>query len=157
MPLPSRPMVEEKIRLAVELKAHHEDLAKAAQLSEEIIGDLVLGSEMNTRAFMSVFRQLATLYSSFVELHATGHLHPAPLNSLILQFQHNIAAETENSKNYLALLALEARHDEEHHFHADLASNLELRQIVLLCFRDEILLREQGFTQTPLHDVDLSI
>ena len=48
MPLPSRPMVEEKIRLAVELKAHHEDLAKAAQLSEEIIGDLVLGSEMNT-------------------------------------------------------------------------------------------------------------
>ena len=157
MPLPSRPMVEEKIRLAVELKAHHEDLAKAAQLSEEIIGDLVLGSEMNTRAFMSVFRQLATLYSSFVELHATGHLHPAPLNSLILHFQHNIAAETENSKNYLALLALEARHDEEHHFHADIASDLKLRQIVLLCFRDELLLREQGFTKTPLHDVDLSI
>ena len=40
MPLPSQPAVEEKIRLAVELKAHHDDLAKTAQLSEEIIGSV---------------------------------------------------------------------------------------------------------------------
>ena len=157
MPLPSRPVVKEKIRLAVELKAHHDDLAKTAQLSEEIIGDLVLGSEMNTQAFMRVFRQLEILYTSFVELYATGHLHPAALNSLILHFKHNIDAETENAKNYLALLALEAQHDEAHHFHADIASDLELRHIVLLSIKNELILREQGFTNTPLPDVDLSI
>ena len=157
MPLPSQLAVEEKIRLAVELKAHHENLVRTAQLSEEIVGDLVLGSEMNTRAFMRVFRQLEILYNSFVELYATGHLHLAPLNSLIFHFQHNVDAEMKNAQNYLALLTLEERHDEEHHFHAAITSDLELRHIVLLCFKNEIRLREQGFTNTPLQDVDLSI
>ena len=41
-------MVEDKIRLAVELQTYHENLAKAAQASEEIIGDLVYVSEINT-------------------------------------------------------------------------------------------------------------
>ena len=150
-------MVEDKIRLAVELQTYHENLAKAAQVSEEIMGDLVHASEMNTRAFMRTFHQLTSIYHSFLELYATGNLLPAPLNSLILHFQHHIAAETKNTTNYQALLALEAQHDDDYHFHTAIASDLDLRHLVLLCFRDELLLREQGFTKTPLHDVHLNI
>ena len=157
MTLLSRPMVEDKIRLAVELQTYHENLAKAAQASEEIIGDLVYASEINTRAFMRTFYQLASIYRSFLELYATDNLLPAPLNSLILHFQHHITEDTKNTANRQSLLALEGQHDDDYHFHTAIASDLDLRYLVLLCFKDELLLREQGFTKTPLHDVDLNI
>jgi hypothetical protein len=157
MPLPSLPAIEDEIRQIIELKTQHEELARTAQVNEEVLGDLAFGSETNTRSFMTIFQQLKTIFNFFVALHTTGRLHPAPLASLMFHFRHNIDAETRNAQNYLAILPLEERHDTEHHRHADILSDLEHRHIVLLAVKNETRLREQGVQDTHLQDIDLNV
>ena len=157
MPLPSIPVIEEEIRQIIELTTQHEELARNAQANEEVFGDLAFERETNPRSFMTIFQQLKIIFNFFVTLHNTGRLHPAPLTSLMFHFRHNLDAETRNAQNYLTVLALEERHDTEHNRHADIVSNLELRQIVLLAVKNEISLREQGVQDTPLKDIDLHV
>ena len=157
MTLHKRPVVEQRINLASELQTHHQNQAKAAQAAEEFVGDLIHASEINTQAFIRTYHQLTSIYHSFLQLHATGNLPPKHVDSLILHLQHHITMETKNTTNRQSLLAVEADYDDEYNFHADLASDLEVRLLVLLCFRDELLLRDQGCTATPLHDININI
>ena len=157
MPLLTIPVIDEEIRQITELTAQHEELARNARANEEVCGDLAAGSEANTRSFMNIFQQLKIIFNFFVTLHTADRLHPAPLGSLQHHFQHNLEAETRNARNYLAILALEERHDMEHDRHADIVSALELRHIVLLAVKNEIRLREQGVQDTPLKDIDLRV
>ena len=154
MPPLSLPVIENEIRQILELTTQHEELTRTAQGNEEAFGDLAFGSETNTENFMTIFPQLKNIFNSFATLYATGRLHPPLLASLMLHFKYHLDAETKNAQNYKKILAMEERHDTEHHRHADILSDLELRHIILLVAKDEIRLREQGAQNTPLQDID---
>ena len=157
MPLPTLAEIDEEIRRVTLLTAWHEELARNAQASEEVCGDLAVSSEANTNSFMDDFHQLKVVFHYFVSLHTNGWLHPAPLASLQHAFKKNLEAETRNAQDYKAILALEGLHDMEHDRHADIVHSLEVRHIVLLAVKDELRLRQQGVQDTWLRDLDLNI
>ena len=151
------PAIEHEIRNVTELQAHHEEVARRAQTEEEVSGDIALESEEKTYQFTLHFPKLKQLFTLMMDVHSNGRLSPELLNSLMLHFQVHYDAEIQNTKNYKAALALEEHHDTEYHRHAELASNLELRHLVLLAFRDDLQLQEQGADNTPLQDVNLNV
>ena len=97
MPRLSLPEIENKISHILELITTHKQLACTARVTENILNDLAFASEMNTRSFMQIFQQLKTLYTYFVTQYLTGRMYPIPLASLMLQFRHNLEAETQNA------------------------------------------------------------
>ena len=157
MSLNSLPAIEDEIRRIIELQNQHQELAQTAQANEEVFGDLALESETKTYHFMAIFKQLKNLFTLFMTLHTAGCLRPASLTSLMLQFRLHLDAETRNTEHYNTALALEEHHDTEHHRHAELLSNLELRHLVLLAIQDELRLQEQGAPNTPLKDINLDV
>ena len=157
MPLPTLAEIDEEIHQVTLWTAWHEELARNAQSSEEVCGDLAVISEAKTNSFMDDFHQLKVVFHYFVSLHTNGWLHPEPLASLQHHFQKNLEAETRNAQDYKAILALEGLHDMEHDRHAEIVHSLEVRHIVLLAVKDEIRLRQQGVQDTLLRDLDLNI
>ena len=157
MPLPTLAELDEEIRRVTLLTAWHEELARNAQASEEVCGDLAVSSEANTNSFMDDFHQLKVVFHYFVSLHANGWLHPEPLTSLLHHFKKNLEAETRNVQNYKAILAQEGLFDMENTRQADIVNYLEVRHIVLIAVKDELLLRQQGVQDTWLRDLDLSL
>ena len=146
-------MIEEKIIRILELTTQHAELARTAQNSEEAFGELAVESETKTEYFMATYPQLKNAYNSFVALYTAGRLHPTALNAFMLLVQYHFDAETKNTEAYKRIIAMEGRHDIEHHRHDDILSNLELHHIVLLAAKDEIRLRERGVSNTPLQDI----
>ena len=90
MPLPTLAEIDEEIRQVTLLTAWHEELARNAQASEEVCGDLAVSSEANTNSFMDDFHQLKVVFHYFVSLHTNGWLQPKHLASLQHHFQKNL-------------------------------------------------------------------
>ena len=157
MSVNSLPAIANEIRHLSELQAQHEELAQSAEAEEGVFGDIAFESEEKTYQFTLIFPMLKKLFTLITTLHSTGRLHPALLHSLMLHFQLHFDAETQNTKNYKAALALEDHHDTEYHRHAELASNLELRHVVLLAIHNDLQLQEQGAHNTPLQDINLNV
>ena len=74
MALPTLAELDEEIHQVTLWTAWHEELARNAQASEEVCGDLAVSSEANTNSFMDDFHQLKVVFHYFVSLHTNGWL-----------------------------------------------------------------------------------
>ena len=157
MALPTLAELDEEIHQVTLWTAWHGELARNAQSSEELCGDLAVISEAKTNSFMDAFHQLKVVFHYFVTLHANGWIHPEPLTSLLHHFKKNLEAEILNAQDYKAILAQEGLYDMENTRQADIVNYLEVRHIVLIAVKDELLLRQQGVQDTWLRDLDLSL
>ena len=157
MALPTLAELDEEINKVTLWTAWHGELALNAQSSEELCGDLAVISEAKTNSFMDAFNQLKVVFTYFVTLHANGLLPPEPLTSLLHLFKKNLEAEILNTQDYRAILAQEGLYDMENTRQVDIVDYLEVRHIVLIAIKDELLLRQRGVQDTWLRDLDLSL
>ena len=156
MSLRKKPVLDQRIKLASELHHYHLDKAKAAQAAEEFVGDLIHASELNSQIFIRNYHHLTSMYHFLLSLPTTDCLTLVYVDSLLIHLHHYVLMETENVSYRQYLLTVEADYDDLHNLHADLASDTELRLLILLSFQDEILLRDQGRVATPLNDINLN-
>ena len=157
MALPTLAELDAEIHQVTLWTACHAGLARNAQYLEEKCGDLAVISEAKTHSFMDAYNQLKVMFTYFVTLHPNGWLHPEPLTSLLHHFKKNLEAEILNAQDYKAILAQEGLYDMENTRQADIVNYLEVRHIVLLAVKDELLLHQQGVQDTWLRDLDLSL
>ena len=157
MAQPTLAELDEEIHQVTLRTACHTGLARNAQYFEEKCGDLAVISEAKTNSFMDAFNQLKVVFTYFVTLHANGLLPPEPLTSLLHLFKKNLEAEILNTQDYRAILAQEGLYDMENTRQADIVDYLEVRHIVLIAIKDELLLRQRGVQDTWLRDLDLSL
>ena len=137
--------------------ACHKGLARNAPYLEEKCGDLAVISEAKTDSFLDAYNHLKVMFTFFVTLHANGLLLHEPLTSLLHLFKKNLEAEILNTHDYRAILAQEGLYDMENTRQVNIVDYLEVRHIVLIAIKDELLLRQRGVQDTWLRDLDLSL
>ena len=157
MALHKLPLLEQRIRLKDELLQVHTAQASAAQTSEELVGDLVHATELNSQLFENNFPKLTSLYNLLLDLHGSGCVPLAYVNHLFTHLDSYILIEVENLRYRQHLLPLEAEYDALHDHHSTLASDIKLNLLTLLSVRDEVLLRAQGHPPLPPADLNLNL
>ena len=156
MSLRKKPVLEQRVRLAYELFQFHLDKASAAQTAEELLGDLVHATELNSQLFANNFHRLNSLYNLLLNLQNSGCIPLVYVDYLFIHLNNHVLTEMENVRYRQHLLPLEAAYDDLHNHHTTLASNTQLNLLTLLAVRDKILLRAQGHPATPLADVNIT-
>ena len=155
MSLRKLPVIEQRIRLTAELFQGSNEHAITAQANEELIGDLVVATEMSSEMFQANYPRLSSLHSTLIELYGLGFVPLAYVTNMSMYLDRFILDEFENLRYRSQLLDLEAFYDNLHAYHSIMASNLDISLITLLAIRDELLLRAQGNQATPLADLNL--
>ena len=72
MALCKHPVLDQRIRLVDELLQASIDQAIVAQASEELVGDLVLVTELNSEMFQANYPKLSSLHSILIDLYGSG-------------------------------------------------------------------------------------
>ena len=157
MALRKLPVLEQRVRLADELFQIHLDQAIAAQTSEELVGDLVLVTELNSQLFQINFPRLTSLHNILLDMHGSGFVPLAYVTNLSIYLDNYILVKVENLRYRHQLIALEAVYDTPYDHHSTMASNIDLSLLTLLAIRDEVLLRAQGYPASPLADLNLNL
>ena len=157
MPPLTIPIVTEAINEVILMIARHSALANDARQCEEFCGALAADSEDRTVLFEDDFQKHEVLFNHLAELYHLGRLQPAVLAALQLQVAYRCAAENQNAQDYKEILALESHFDLEHTRQEDIVHDLEVRHIVLLAVRDELIQRQLGEEDTMLRGLDLNI
>ena len=155
MALRKLPVLDERVRLAAELLQASSEQAIVAQANEELVGDLVIVTELNSEMFQANYPKLSSLHSILIDLYGSGFDPLAYVTNMSMYLDRFILDEFENLRYRNQLLTLEAFYDNLHDFHSTRASNLELSLLTLLAIRDELLLRAQANQPTPLADLHL--
>ena len=143
MALRKLPVLEQRVMLTDELFQASIDQAIVAQANEELVGDLVIVTELNSEMFQANFPRLSSLHSILLDLHGSGFVPLAYVTNMSMYLDCFIMDEFENLRYRNQLLALQAVYDNLHDYHSTRASNIELSLLTLMAIRDEILLRAQ--------------
>ena len=157
MALRKLPVLDERVRLTAELLQASTEQAIVAQAHEELVGDLVLVTELNSEMFQANYPKLSSLHSILIDLYGSGFVPLAYVTNLSMYLDNYILAKFENLRYRNQLLALQAVYDNLHDYHSTRAFNIELSLLTLMAIRDEVLLRAQGNQTTPLADLTLDL
>ena len=154
------PLVNTALTAVTENTVRHAALAVEARLAEEFCGQLSQDREERTFRFEDQYKEFELLFHRLNELHRTGRIELWVLHTLQVQVQvqvaHLCAAQEQNFQEYRAILEMEQHFDEENTKQEDLVHDMEVREIVLLAVRDELVQREAGEVDTLLQGIDLS-
>ena len=150
------PMVNRGIDEVTVNTVRHAARAVEAQLAEEFCGGLAKAREELTFKFEDNYKELELLFHRLSELFHTGHIELWVLHALQVRVAHLCAAQEQNFQEYRAILEMEQHFDEENTKQEDLVHDMEVREIVLLAVRDELVQREAGEVNTLLQGIDLS-
>ena len=157
MALRKLPVLDERVRLTAELLQASTEQAIVAQAHEELVGDLVLVTELNSEMFQDNYPKLSSLHSNLIDLYGSGFVPLVYVTNMTVYLDRFILDEFENLRCQSQLLALEEVYDNLHDYHSTRASNIELSLLTLMAIRDEILLRAQAHQATPLADLNLDL
>ena len=158
MALRKLPVLDERVRLTAELLQASTEQAIVPQAHEELVGDLVLVTELNPEMFQANYPKLSSLHSILIDLYGSGFVPLVYVTNMTVYLDRFILDEFENLRCQSQLLALEEVYDNLHDHHSTRASNIELSLLTLMAIRDEILLRAQALAHqaTPLADLNLT-
>ena len=138
----------------------HAALGIEARLAADFCGQLAQAHEERTYRFDTLCREFEVLELILNELHQTGRIELPVLYTLKghvqVQLSQLCATQDQNLQEYRTILGVKQHFDQEKAKQETLVHDMQVREIVMLAVRDELLQREAGVEDTLLHGVDLS-
>ena len=138
----------------------HAALGIEARLAADFCGQVAQAHEEKTYRFDTMCRKFEVLDLILNDLYQTRRIELPVLHTLKghvqVQLSQLCATQDQNLQEYRTILGVKQHFDQEKAKQETLVHDMEVREIVMLAVRDELLQREAGVEDTLLQGVDLS-